>query len=194
MSVRPIRDVSNPLTILELVSLVVSYVDSPRDLVYCACVNSTWNTPALQKLYRGSMNDMRFRTPDIGWLNSLFVASPERFTRNAGFTKHLTIASEINTRGNSGTLCVERCRLLLHHKRAQLLLRPRGKGPTSLAIPFPLVKHNLFPMSDLILHSGLRFLTIDNDLCEGLVSDYSRRGDHSVLSVSPPNRALPHLS
>ena len=83
---------------------------------------------------------MRFRTPEIGWLNSLFIASRERFARNAGLIKHLTIAPETVEREDSKYVCLEKCRLLCDRRSAELLLRPRGKGPTSLAILFELVE------------------------------------------------------
>lgn len=101
---------SNPLVIPELTSRILSYVDAPVDLLHCSCINSMWSTPALQKLYRGSMNDMRFRTPEIGWLNSLFIASRERFARNVGYIKHLTIAPETTTAEPIRARCIYQVR------------------------------------------------------------------------------------
>lgn len=72
------RNTRNPLLIPEIVGLVVNNIHIVPDLLNCACVNSTWNVAALRKLYKGSLNDMQFRTPDIGSLNCLFVASRKR--------------------------------------------------------------------------------------------------------------------
>ena len=112
----------NPLAVPELASYVVSYIDDPVDLLHCACVNWTWNSLALQKLYRGSMNDMRYRTPDIGSLNSLFVASRERFARNMRFVKCLTIAPETPAPDEAYSsehrpACIEKCRPLRDRKK-----------------------------------------------------------------------------
>ena len=117
--------------ILEIVSQIISFVHAPIDLLHCSCVNTTWSIAALQKLYQGSMNDMRFRTPSIGWLNSLFVASRERFARNVGFIKHLVIAPETLATEESRSVGREKCRVLRERKSAELLLRPRGKVATS---------------------------------------------------------------
>lgn len=37
------------------------------------CVNSLWNVTALKQLYKGSLHDMWYYTPDIGLLSCLFV-------------------------------------------------------------------------------------------------------------------------
>lgn len=181
---------SNPLVIPELVSRIISYVDAPIDLLHCSCVNSVWSIPALQKLYRGSMNDMRFRTPEIGWLNSLFIASRERFARNVGFIKHLTIAPETIATEDLRGVCLEKCRPLRDRRSAELLLRPRGNGPTSLAIPFELVEQDLSPLCDLIIHPDLKFLTIDHVYCNLLNFDSGALHEHTSLSVSPPRIAF----
>ena len=181
---------SNLLVIPELISRIISHVDAPIDLLHCSCVNSTWSIPALQKLYRGSMNDMRFRTPEIGWLNSLFVASLERFARNVGFIKHLTIAPGKEATEDWRFVCLEKCRPLCDRRSAELLLRPRGKGPTSLAIPFELVEQDLAPLCDLIIHPDLRFLTIDHNYCNLLNFDSGALHEHTSLSVSPPRTAF----
>ena len=181
---------SHPLVTPELVERIISYVDAPVDVLHCVCVNSMWSLPALQKLYRGSMNDMRFRTPEIGWLHSLFVASRERFARNVGFIKHLTIAPETIATEDSIFVCLEKCRLLRDRTSAELLLRPRGKGPTSLAIPLELVKQDLSPLCDLTIHPELEFLTIDHVYCDLLRFDSGALHGHTSLTVSSPRRVL----
>jgi hypothetical protein len=59
------RSVSNPLSLPEIVGIVVDNVYMVPDLLSCACVNGTWSVAALKKLYEGSLNDMQFRTPDM---------------------------------------------------------------------------------------------------------------------------------
>ena len=161
----------NPFEVLEIFLLIFGHVDDPSDLLNCACVSRTWSMLALERLYRGSMNDMRYRTPEIGSLNSLWVASPERFARNMCFVKHLVVAPETpaldeNFDHINRFACVERCRPLRDRRSAKLLLRPREKGPVSLAIPFEILDQDLSTLFDLILHPGLKFLTIDHIYCE----------------------------
>ena len=152
-------------------------------------MNSTWNIPALEKLYRGSMNDLRYRTPDIGSLNSLFVASRKRFARNMQFVRHLTIAPENTARDVTSSpsrraVCVEKCRPLRDRSSAELLLRP-GEGPISIAIPFELTNQDLSPLSDLLLHPGLKFLTIDHIYCELLDLNSGSLKQPPTAPVSP---------
>jgi hypothetical protein len=52
------RSVSNPLSLPEIVGMVVDNVYMVPDLLSCACVNGTWSVAALKKLYEGSLNDM----------------------------------------------------------------------------------------------------------------------------------------
>ena len=144
----------------------------------------------MQKLYKGSMNDMRFRTPEIGWLNSLFIASRDRFARNVGFIKHLTIAPETIATQDLRFVGLEKCRLLSDRRSAELLLRPTGKGPISLAIPFELVEQDLSPLWDLIIRPDLKFLTIDHIYCNLLHSDSGALYEHTSLSVISPKNSL----
>ncbi|EED16714.1 hypothetical protein TSTA_017880 [Talaromyces stipitatus ATCC 10500] len=66
---------SNPLLVPKIIGLVLEKVELVSDLFSCACVNNTWNVAAPRELYKDSLNDMQFRTPDIGSLNCLLVAS-----------------------------------------------------------------------------------------------------------------------
>ena len=161
----------NPLRVPELVDLIIHHVESPSDLLNCACVNETWSMPALRRLYRGSMHDMRYRTPDIGSLNSLWVSSLERFARNMSFVKHLVIAPETLgfdevSRPEPRLACLERCRPLRDRRSAELLLRPKGEGPVSLAIPFSIADQDLSAVSDLIFHPRFKHLILDLAYCE----------------------------
>lgn len=85
---------SNPLLLPEIVASVIENVHQVPDLLNCACVKRMWNVAALKKLYRGSLHDMQFCTPDIGSLNCLFVASRERFARHMSFMKHLLLSTD----------------------------------------------------------------------------------------------------
>ena len=187
----------DPLVIPEVVSRIINYVNTPTDLLNCACVNSIWSIAALRQLYRGSIYDMRFRTPEIGWLNSLFVASRERFVRNVGFVKHLTIAPEnaVPDEVSVGhrSVCGEKCRPLLDPANAETLLRPRGKGPTSLAIPFELSRQDIEPLHKLIIHPELRFLTLDQEYLTLLDFNPGVRGGCGISSVSPSHSVLIRL-
>ncbi|PKX88831.1 uncharacterized protein P174DRAFT_339254, partial [Aspergillus novofumigatus IBT 16806] len=66
---------TNPPMTPEIVGLFVNNIHMVPDLLSYAYVNSIWNMAALQKLYRGSLDDVQFRTPNIRFLNYLFVAS-----------------------------------------------------------------------------------------------------------------------
>jgi hypothetical protein len=88
------RNMSNPLLLPEIVASVIENVHQVPDLLNCACVKRMWNVAALKKLYRGSLHDMQFCTPDIGSLNCLFVASRERFARYMSFMKHLLLSTD----------------------------------------------------------------------------------------------------
>ena len=185
------RNSLNPLVVPELVGFIVGYVSDPPDLLNCACVNSVWSFLALEKLYKGSINDMRYRTPDIGSLNCLLVGSRERFARNMSFVEHLVISTDTpapdeTARCDNRFACVERFRPLRHRNDAELLLRPKGKGPSSLAIPFEIIEQDLSPVSDLIIHPRLKFLTIDHVYCELLMSHSGPSQGPSVATVSPP--------
>lgn len=175
-----IRNTPNPLLIPEIVGLVVDNIHMAPDLLNCACVNSMWNTAALKKLYRGSLNDMQFRTPDIGSLNCLFVASRKRFVRNMSFVRHLLLcpgspAVDDAARPDTRLACFEKCRAMRHREYAEHLLRPRGSHLASLSIPFEIVDQDWSQISDLLLPT-VEFLAIDNYYCKLLTASasYSR--------------------
>lgn len=135
------RNARNPLLVPEIVGLVINNIHNVPDLLNCAGVNSIWNVAALKKLYKGSLNDMQFRTPDIGSLNCLFVASRKQFARNMTFVKHLLLSPEIPAIDevevpHTRLVCLEKCRAMRHRQYAEYLLQPRGRGLSSLSIPF----------------------------------------------------------
>jgi hypothetical protein len=91
----------------------------------------------------------------------------DSFARNIGFVKYFIIAPETPalddaSRPENRYACVEKYRPLRDYRSAELFLRPREKGLTSLAIFFELIDQDISPVSDLILHPDLKFLTIDH--------------------------------
>ncbi|KAF5854958.1 hypothetical protein ETB97_010487 [Aspergillus alliaceus] len=180
---------SNPLVLPEIVGFVIDNVHLVPDLLSCACVNSIWSAAALKKLYKGSLNDMQFCTPDIGSLNCLFVASRKRFARYMGFVKHLllspkTPAIDDATHPNTRLACFEKCRAMRHRQYAELLLRPRGRGFASLTIPFEIIDQDWSLISDLLLTPTIEFLAIDNFYCEILEASSS----YSQEIISPAEK------
>lgn len=75
----------NPHFLPEIIDLVINNVHIVPG--FLECVNSIWNMAAVKKLYRGSLNDMQFCTPDIGSLNCLFVAS-QSFVKHSVLQRH----------------------------------------------------------------------------------------------------------
>ena len=121
------------------------------------------------------MNDMQFRTPDIGSLNCLFVASRKRFARNMSYVKHLLLSPKtpaIDEAANPHTrlACFEKLRALRHRQYAELLFRPQGRGLTSLTIPFHIIDQDWSFISDLLLRQIVENLAIDNIYCKALVT------------------------
>lgn len=164
------RNGLNPLVLPEIVRLVVDNVHMVPDLLNCACVNSTWSVAALKKLYKGSLNDMQFRTPDIRSLNCLFVASRERFRRNMTFVEHLLLSLEnpaVDEAAlpNVRLICNEKCRAMRYRQSAELLLRSQGAGLASLTIPFKIEDQDWSLISDLLLSRTVEFLAIDDHYC-----------------------------
>ncbi|EAW21216.1 uncharacterized protein NFIA_063770 [Aspergillus fischeri NRRL 181] len=158
----------NPLLLPEIVASVIDNVHLVPDLLNCACVNRMWSVAALKKLYRGSLNDMQFRTPDIGSLNCLFVASRERFARNMSFVKHLLLSPDaiaLDQIGRTNIVCHEKCRPLRHRKHAKLLLQPQGSGLTSLVVPYKMKGQDWSTISDLLFTPTIEYLAIDSFYC-----------------------------
>jgi hypothetical protein len=189
MTTISVRNISNPLLLPEIVEYVVDNVCMVPDLLSCACVNSLWNVLALKKLYKGSLNDMRYRTPDIGSLNCLYVASRKRFTQNMSFVKHLLLAPSTPTiddaaQPDTRLACFEKLRPLRRRPCAELLLRPQGSGIVSLTIPFEIVDQDWSLISDLLLPSTIEYLAIDNVYCEVLMANPSNSPELNTLAVS----------
>ncbi|RAO72709.1 uncharacterized protein BHQ10_008721 [Talaromyces amestolkiae] len=163
---------TNPLLLPEVIETVMDHIDTVPDLLNCACVNKIWNIRALKRLYKGTLNDMRYRTPDIGSLNCLFVASRERFVRNMGFVKHLLLHPEkpLTRDAESGFATIvsgESCRALRHRRYAEALLQPEGgSGLRSLTIPFMIANQSWSP----VISPSLEFLAVNVDYCSWVVA------------------------
>ena len=145
----------------------------------------------MKKLYEGSLNDMQFRTPDIGSLNCLFVASRERFARNMSFVKHLLLSTDaiaLDQIGRTKIACYEKCRALRHRKYAKLLLQPQGSGLTSLAIPYEIKGQDWSIISDLLLTPTIEYLAIDRYYCALAMvgASYSQGSIIPAVSVVRP--------
>ncbi|KAK2590418.1 hypothetical protein QQS21_011905 [Conoideocrella luteorostrata] len=168
----------NPLFLPEIVGLVLDNVHMIPDLLNCACVNSVWNRAALKKLYRGSLNDMQFRTPDIASLNCLFAASRERFARNMTMVKHLVLSPESPAideaaKPNTRLACFEKLSMMRQRQYAKLLLCPQGRELASLAIPFEIINQDWSLISDLLLTSTVEYMAIDDSYCQVLLESFT---------------------
>ncbi|KAE8320733.1 hypothetical protein BDV39DRAFT_211386 [Aspergillus sergii] len=169
------RNARNPLLVPEIVGLVINNIHNVPDLLNCAGVNSIWNMAALKKLYKGSLNDMQFRTPDIGALNCLFVASRKQFARNMSFVKHLLLSPGIPAIDevevpHTRLVCLEKCRAMRHRQYAEYLLQPPGRGLSSLSVPFEIKDQDWSLFPDFLLNPTIEFLAIDSYYCKLIVS------------------------
>lgn len=183
------RNLPNPLLLPEIVACVVDNICMGPDLLSCACVNSLWNKIALKRLYKGSLNDMRYRTPDISSLNCLYTASRERFTQNMNFVKHLLLAPETPSLSDSTPVrklaCFEKLRPLRRRLDAERLFRPQGSGGmVSLTIPFEIVRQKWSIKLDLLLSPTVEYLAVDSVYCFDFVFDFSNPQGPITLSVS----------
>ena len=171
---------SNILCVPELVEYIFGHLDNPLDLMNCACINRMWCQLALKNLYEGSVNDMRYRTPEIVYLNCLLVASRERFAQCMSFVKHLALLPAEPTvdevaHPDRRFACFDRCLALRNRHDAKQLLQASHQGPVSLAIPFEMKVQSLSPVFDLVLGPNLRSLTIDHVYCKNLASASTRQ-------------------
>ncbi|KAI9653188.1 MAG: hypothetical protein M1831_006146 [Alyxoria varia] len=170
------------IAIPELVALIIDQLEEPADVLTCARINSLWNILALKQLYKGSISDMKWRFPDVESLNSLLVASRDRFDRNMSSADHLLIAPEkgadqpyqSRTRQWQSAFSGY-CRAWRSEKDTELLLRPHHeRGPSTVAIPFQFpwryagAHHALW---GLLPHPKVKYLVIDLSYCDFLTCD-----------------------
>lgn len=175
------------LALCEIVRSVFENLSDVSDLLACACVNRTWNEEASRILYRGSLTDMQFRSPDIESLNCLFVASRERFTFNMGFVKHLLLRPDAPSDDETAhptrrIACFQKCRALHRRQDAERMLSSHRTRLSSLTIPFEIMGEDCYQVADLLLQTTVTFLAIDISYCGPLIDCLSpQRGPGSPL-------------
>ena len=174
----------NPFQLSEVVGIVISFLSSPCDLLQCARVSKVWNPLALKELYKGSLGDMRYCTPPINFLNSLFTASRDRFEQCASYIEHLALLLHVASYDiNQQQVRFEQCRVLRNKGDAKLPLQSNERSITGLAIPFEFKIQNNPLAFDLLPLRALKCLTIEASYCGDLVSGLC--GDGTVTTVCP---------
>ena len=163
------------LALSEIIHNVFENFSDTSDLLACACVNKLWNEEALRLLYRGSLADMQFRSPDIESLNCLLVASRQRFSFNMGFVKHLLLHPEMPStdkmeRSARHFASFARFRALRRRQDIERMISSSRTCLTSLTIPFEIIDKDLYQVADLLQQKALRFLSIDVSYC-GLIAN-----------------------
>lgn len=190
MTAISVQSIPNPFLLPEIVEYVVDNICMVPDLLSCACVNSLWNVIALKRLYRGSLNDMRYRTPDIGSLNCLLIASRVRFKQNMSFVKHLLLAPETPTVDESARprdnrlICSEKLRPLRRRLDAESLFQWQGNGLLSLTIPFE-IDQDWSLNYDLLLPPTIEYLAVDIHYCEVLIDTFNEFPELSPELITP---------
>jgi F-box-like len=162
---------------LEILDMIIEHVETPRDLFRCLRVNSTWNAVASRKLYRGSINDTQFRTPEIEMLMCQYVASRHRFTRNMSFVRHMVLSPEIPTVDISA---FPHTRLSGYDKGcsvrygtfAEHFVNSFGGRLESLAIPFEFMGGVWEGFTKLLFSPSIEFLAIDGKYCEVMLNSH----------------------
>ena len=133
----------------------MEHIKTPADLVRCGCVSKTWQPPALKALWRGSINDMRFRTPEIPLLHDHSLASRKRFDAYLQHADHLTISYIPNNSGDDTRLSAG------ESVSCPIVIEP-GKGSlTSLAIPCDLIDPGRC-IGKIIRGSRIKVLRVDH--------------------------------
>ena len=178
---------SSLFNVPEIFKAIIDSIKDPSDVLNCALVNKEWNSMALKRLYKGSINDMRWRTPQVGFLNCLLTSSRERFAQCMNFVKHLVLLPEtpsaIQYRYLLGRLaCYENCRALRCRSDAELLLQPHDKGPISVIMPLHLQAMNITPVLDLVFNQNLRYLASDGAYCQALMNAIPNTLNNVVVS------------
>lgn len=175
------------LALREIVRNVLENLSDVPDLLACACVNKAWNEEALRILYRGSLIDMQFRSPDIESLNCLLVASRERFAFNMGFVKHLLLrpdapSDDAAARPTRRVACFQKFRALRHFQDVERMFSPHRTCLSSLTIPFEIMGEDFGQVADLLPQTTVNYLAIDISYCEPLAYRLSPpRGQGSPL-------------
>lgn len=176
------------LGLCEIVRHILENLSDASDLLACACVNKLWNEEALRVLYRGSLTDMQFRSPDIESLNCLLVASRERFAFNMGFVKHLLLRPDAPSddeaaHPNRRIACFQKCRAFRRRQDAELLFSSHRNCLFSLTIPFEIKEEDFSRVADLLVQTAIEFLAVDISYCGLLADGFSCLRDSGVSMV-----------
>ena len=163
---------------VDVINIILIHLDPPGLLKF-ACCTKKWSEKALKTLYTGSINDMRYRTPELTFLSRLLNSSRQHYDLYMGFVRHLVL-SDVTLPGYRNPLhpspeylrSIGAC-LSLYHP-------PEKEDPVSLAIPFDIPLQDFRSLLNLTLTPRLKFITMAEDCCEFLVSTY----DSSALRVS----------
>ncbi|KAB8212805.1 hypothetical protein BDV33DRAFT_210840 [Aspergillus novoparasiticus] len=67
-------------------------------------------------------------------------------------------------------VCLEKCRAMRHRQYAEYLLQPRGRGLSSLSVPFEIKDQDWSLFPDFLLNPTIEFLAIDSYYCKLIVS------------------------
>lgn len=158
------------LDLCEIVRSIFTNLSDVSDLLACACANKTWNEEALRVLYRGSLTDTQFRSPDIESLNCLLVASRERFAFNMGLVKHLLLRPDAPSDDETAhptrrIACFQKCRALRRRRDAEYIFSPHRTRLSSVTIPFEIMGEDFYEVADLLLETNIRFLAIVSSYC-----------------------------
>ena len=171
----------------EIVEAIIDCIKDPSDVLNCALVNKEWNSIALKRLYKGSINDMRWRTPQVSFLNCLLTSSRDRFAQCMSFVEHLVLLPEtpsaLSLQDVSSRLgCYENCRALRHRQDAKLLLQPHERGPRSMVLPLAFKAMDITPDLDLVFNQNLQYLASDGTYCQTLMNAVPDNVDNIVVS------------
>lgn len=188
----------HPLAFPEVVDHVFDNVPHIPDLWNCACVNSTWFELAIRRLYRGSLYDMQFCTPEINALNCIYTASRDRFRKYMSHVRHFVLAPEMTAPSRYCTMpqCLERFRPLLDSDYAQSVFQVEARNMSSLVIPadmsmspvqrgeMPLFASNCW--AGVFFTPRIQYLAVDFSCC----MDLSRACAQTVSTASLYNSSL----
>ncbi|KAL3477090.1 hypothetical protein BJX99DRAFT_257777 [Aspergillus californicus] len=167
----------NPLLIPEILILVLNHLDTARDLLNCCCVNHTWSSLALEKLYEGSLHEEALRTPSLKHLKRMFSASPQRLKQHMRSVKHFLLSPKVMTSdyGRIGskpfTMWPDECCSI-----TELLLRTEGRALESISIPY-------FTLGVDHIPTTVQYLAINSKYCELLYTGHRQQDQLSNIKA-----------
>lgn len=91
------------------------------------------------------------------------------------FVKHLLLSPEIPAideieQPDTRLVCLEKCRAMYHRQYVEYLLHPRGRGLSSLTIPFEIKGQDWSLIPDFLINSTIELLAIDSYYCKLLIA------------------------